>query len=477
MMSDRRSIYKARRKRQTLLFALFSFCLITLAVLLFKGDLLSAFQGRAGNATTIEPATTEVAVAPVPVPDKARKPRRIPDDWEFTILSTGDIMMHLPQTSAGWDPLSQSYDYAFMFEKVAPILRQGDIVIGNLETPLAGQDNGGFTGYPMFNAPEALALNLRDAGFTLVSTANNHSLDRRYQGLCTTLDNLDAVGLLHAGTYRTAEEKGEILYTEVKGVKIGVIAATYGTNGLTLPGEYGFAVDYIHEGRLLDEVRRAKLEGAHYVIVMLHWGLEYQPKPNQEQTNLAIKLLKEGADLVLGNHPHVLQRGEIVHLVELYALNQVQAPPSDEEDGEGSPDFLFDFKASGKDQSRFIMYSQGNFVSNQEGMERLCSILLKLTIGVDGATGEPYFKDAGYIPIYTQKRDRQGISHHTIWPLELALEDLEAGGQSFNAEDRASIPKAWDHVLNSQPAIDLLLLKDTPLWAELSPSDDPDLPL
>jgi poly-gamma-glutamate synthesis protein (capsule biosynthesis protein) len=380
-------------------------------------------------------------------------------------------MMHLPQTNGGWNHASQGYDFSFFFEKVAPILRQGDLVIGNLETPLAGQANGGFTGYPMFNAPEILAQNLKDAGFTLLSTANNHSLDRGYQGLSTTLDHLDAAGLLHTGTYRTAEEQSQILYTEVKGVRIAAIAATYGTNGLVLPAEYGFAVDYINEVRLLDEIRRAKQDGAQYVIVMLHWGVEYQTKPNQEQTNLATKLLKEGADLVLGNHPHVLQRGEVVYLTELYALGEAQAASQGGAEGEGEPGEAYVFEASVKDQSRFVMYSQGNFVSNQEGLERLCSILLKLTIGVDGATGEPYFKAAGYIPVYTQKRDRNGASHHMVWPIELALEELEAGGQGFHAEDRAGIPKAWDYVLNSQPAIELLTLKGTPLWAELAQDD------
>ena len=362
------------------------------------------------------------------VSHKARRPAPIPEDWDFVILSTGDIMMHSPQTKAGWVPESKTYDFAFMFEKIAPILHTGDLVIGNLETPLAGEANGGFTGYPMFNAPEKLARNLYEAGFTLVSTANNHSLDRRHQGLLTTLDHLDEAGLMHTGTYRSPDPGERILHFTVKGVRIAAIAATYGTNGLVLPQEFSYALQYIEEGQLLADISRARAEGARYVIVMLHWGVEYQHAPNKEQERLAHNLLHGGADLILGNHPHVLQRGEIVEI-------------------------------PGSGRSGFVMYSQGNLVSNQEGIDRLCSMLLRLTIGVDGGTGQPYLKEAGYIPIYTQKKDNRGISHHMVWPLEQAMEELDGGGQAFRGEDRANIPKAWELVLKSQPFLEPLSLR------------------
>ena len=116
----------------------------------------------------------------------------VPEDREFTILSTGDIMMHMPQTKAGRQA-DGSYDFAFMFEKVAPILHTADLVIGNLEVPLAGEA-AGYSGYPMFNAPSVLAKNLKDAGFDVLTTANNHCLDKRYEGLCATLDTLDQAG-------------------------------------------------------------------------------------------------------------------------------------------------------------------------------------------------------------------------------------------------------------------------------------------
>ncbi len=455
--NNTRTLNRRKRKaRQALFLAVASFCFLALLVFVFQDAL--PFYNQGGQISQGSGGGSETALATA---GKGLRPPAIPEDWEFTIISTGDIMMHSPQIKAGWQPESKSYDFSFMFDKVAPLLRQGDLVIGNLETPLAGEGNRGFTGYPMFNAPEVLAKNLKDAGFDVVSTANNHSLDRGFQGLCATLDNLDAAGLFYTGTFRSPEEP-RILKLETAGVRIGLIAATYGTNGLTLPKDKGFGINYINADQLLADISQARREGAQYVIVMLHWGVEYQTKPNKEQTELAQALLKGGADLILGNHPHVLQRGEAIHLAELYAQTEKQS-------GQAAADLPpLVYKASGKDQIKFVMYSQGNFVSNQEGMDRLSSIILKLTLGVDGATGEPYFKNAEYIPIYTQRRNRQGISQHKVWPLELAMAELTGEAPPFGNEDKANVPKAWDYIIKSQPALNLLTLEDTPVWKEIA---------
>ena len=479
------ALWERKKRRQKYVLAAVSFCVFLALFCLWGLNILPG--GQAGSAVMAEAVgpgdslaaggAAQTPVGPVgdgqgPVPGKALKPRRIPADWSFTIISTGDIMMHSPQTRAGRLPDGGGYDFSFMFEKVAPILREGDLVIGNLETPLAGEDDGGFTGYPLFNAPEVLAKNLKEAGFSLVSTANNHSLDRRYRGLCATLDHLDEAGLMHTGTFRTQEESDRILHFEVKGVKVAAIAATYGANGLTLPADKAFALNLINEAGLLADIRRARQEGAQLVIVMLHWGVEYQSRPGADQTALAFSLLRGGADLILGNHPHVLQRGEPVSPADIYAAASRQTMQEDlampdSHDPARSADTITQ-EASGKKPLKMIMYSQGNFVSNQDGLDRVSSLLLKLTVGVDGATGEPYLLEAGYIPIYTQKRDRQGFSRHTVWPLELALAELEAGGRAFGADDRANIPKAWEHVIKSQPALTLLSLRDAPVWETLT---------
>lgn len=432
---------RSRRPKGPLAFLALGLLLICALLLgsflgdLYKGDLAAAGQA---SGEGLDSGREEPEVPPVP------------EDWEFTIVSTGDIMMHMPQTNAGRQA-DGGYDYTFMFEKVAPILHDADLVIGNLEVPLAGEA-AGYSGYPMFNAPSVLAKNLKEAGFDVLTTANNHCLDKRFDGLSATLDTLDAEGLLHTGTARTAEEQQTILMNEVAGVKIAYIGATYGTNGINPPKDKKFSVDYIDQNALLDKIAQARAQGAQYVIVMLHWGVEYQPNPNKEQTALARTLLRGGADLILGNHPHVLQRGEAVRVEELMASSAGDDPNARVD--------LSLSRASGKDLTKFVMYSQGNFVSNQGDLEKNCSILLKLTLGVDGATGEPYFKKAEYIPIYTQKKNRQGASHHTVWPVEEALALVDTEENPFNNEDKQRLPKAWDHILASQPAIDLLEMAD-----------------
>ncbi len=433
------------KPRQAFRLAVAFLCVTCLTLCAFGYS--GATGGRDGNLiASASPALSEPLALAENIIGKARRPETIPADLEFTIISTGDIMMHSPQTKAGWRQDSKDYDFSFMFEKVAPVLKEADLVIGNLETPLAGASNGGFTGYPMFNAPDALAMNLRDAGFDLVSVANNHILDRQFKGLSATLDVLDKAGLMHAGAYRTAEESAEILHFEVKGARLAAIAATYGTNGLKAPPDKAFAVNYIDEEKLLNGIARARREGARYVIVMLHWGEEYVTKPTARQEKLAMSLLRGGADLILGNHPHVLQRGEIISLTEAAGTDG-----GADKAKEASPSTTLITAGS-----KLVMYSQGNFISNQTGLDNVSGLLLKITIGVRGDTGEPYLKDAGFIPVYTQRRDRSGAYKHTVWPIELALREIEAGSDIFNNEDRANIPKAWQRVIDSQPYLKLI---------------------
>jgi poly-gamma-glutamate synthesis protein (capsule biosynthesis protein) len=372
---------------------------------------------------------------PLPVVNQA-KDKPLPD-VEFSILATGDIMMHDTQIQAGWQKANQLYDYAYMFEHIAPVLQKGDLVIGNLEVPLAGA-KAKYSGYPMFNAPEILATNLKAAGFDVLNTANNHCLDKRYNGLVSTLDFLDEAQLLHTGTARSAEEQEGTLITHVKDIPIALIGATYGTNGMTIPQGKEYAVNLLDETLLLAQIDKARQKGAKYIIVMLHWGQEYQRKPNQEQINLAEALLAGGADLILGHHPHVLQRGEMIQ--ELDSTT-----------------------ASGKAKNKFVMYSLGNFISSQKGLERLSSLILKVDIGIDQTSGEPYFKGAEYLPIYTQKRHRNGQSRFVVWPIEQALKEAGKENNPFVAEDVQALTEAWELILDSQPAMTPFLIERDPL--------------
>ena len=222
----------------------------------------------------------------------------------INLVSVGDIMMHSDQISCGYDRGTGTYQYDFMFEEVKPYLEAGDITIGNLEFTMAGKDKG-YSGYPMFNAPSEIADAIKAAGIDVLSTANNHSLDRRYEGVSHTIDVLDHRGLMHTGTYKTEEEADNILYMTVKDTKFAFLSYTYGTNGIKTDKGKAFCVNYINKDKIKADIEKARSEGGEVICVSMHWGVEYVTKPNKEQENLADFLIENGVDIILGGHPHV----------------------------------------------------------------------------------------------------------------------------------------------------------------------------
>jgi poly-gamma-glutamate synthesis protein (capsule biosynthesis protein) len=269
----------------------------------------------------------------------------------ITIASVGDIMMHSPQIKSG-DLGNGNYDYSIMFRSIKPYIEKADFAVGNLETTLAGQDKK-FTGYPMFNAPEILAKNIKDAGFDMVTTANNHSLDRQFYGVVKTIENLNKAGLLHTGSYATDEESKSIFVENIHGVKVAFLAYTYATNGNVVKEK--FAVNLIDRSKILEDIRKAKSLKVDMIIASMHFGNEYQTKQNKTQEDLVDFLFNSGADVVLGSHPHVLQPVEIKKVKDVY----------------------------GDEKDRFVIYSQGNIVSNMSDRYKNSGVIVNLNIRKD----------------------------------------------------------------------------------------------
>lgn len=363
--------------------------------------------GQKAEALDI-PAAQEHASPTVPAAPQVRENMLV-------ITAVGDIMMHDMQINAGYRSRNK-YDFFAFFARVKPLLDASDLVVGNLETPMAGKD-AGYSGYPYFNAPEALAANLKDAGFDMLTTANNHALDQGRQGLKSTLNFLDQAGLLHTGTARSPEEQQKIMITETKGVKLAFLAYTYGTNGVALAKNYRYSVNYIDEDAIKKDIGRARELGAQLVIVSLHFGQEYETAPDAEQESLVRSLLASGADIILGHHSHVLQP-------VFWQKGVLPAP------------------------SRFAAYSLGNFISAQEGLERNTSILLNLYIGIDDA-GKARLRKAGYIPIATRRFKENGATRFEVLPVEPALTSLQLGrnggiSAALNNDDYIFLRAAWD---------------------------------
>lgn len=237
----------------------------------------------------------------------------ISDHRELTVAFVGDIMMHDCQIKRSYQADSNTFDVSDSFSYMKDYLKTPDIMIGNLETTLAGQYQGlrrdciGYSGYPTFNSPEILAKNLKDAGFDLVTTANNHCLDSGLSGLQSTIEELDKVGLMHIGT---GARQLEVL--EVNGITIGLLSYTYDVNFSVDPKNCGqintlngYEEDSISE--LIEQVSDLRRQGTDFVCVLLHWGTEYQSTPDEQQRMLAKRLMENGVDLIVGSHPHVVQ--------------------------------------------------------------------------------------------------------------------------------------------------------------------------
>lgn len=265
-----------------------------------------------------------------------------------------------------------SYDFSYVFSDIASFIKDADISIGNLETTFAGNQKQ-YQGYPNFNTPESLAFNLSELGIDVLTTSNNHSLDTGYSGLESTLNFLDEANISHVGTSRSIEEQNSILIKEVNGLKIAFLSYTYGTNGIPIPKGKEYCINLINKEFILSQLENAKLQNPDLICVSMHWGNEYELTANESQIELTDFLFENGADIILGGHPHVLQPLEC-RIIEL-------------------PD--------GSTKNGFVIYSLGNFMSGQTIENTRTSIILNLKLTKHGDTNKFTIDEVIYTPIYT----------------------------------------------------------------------------
>lgn len=287
---------------------------------------------------------------------------------EASLLFAGDAMMHKAQIEAARQP-DGTYDYHNCFVEVAPIIKHADYAIVNLETPLGGAP---YSGYPCFCAPDSYARALKQAGFDLMLTANNHTLDRRDRGLRRTVAALDSLGIAHLGTYANAAQRHMRLpmIKEINGFKVGMLNYTYGTNGITIQGDV--VVDYIDRKLMADDIEKARRAGAEIIMVAIHWGNEYQLHANAAQKELAQFLVDKGVELVIGGHPHVIQ-----------PMDMVEGP-------NGNP--------------ALVVYSLGNFISNMKTRDTRGGVMVEVNLRRD-SVGRAYVHEAKYRLVFTKGPD------------------------------------------------------------------------
>ncbi|QIA27764.1 CapA family protein [Thermaerobacter sp. PB12/4term] len=349
--------------------------------------------------------------------------------WQrASLASVGDVLIHNTLLAAARQK-DGTYDFGPALAAVTPALRAADLAVANLEQPVTGADLGGYTGYPQFNSPPELLETLRQAGFDVLTNANNHTLDRGRRGVERTFANLERFGFIHAGTARNAEERDRIAVADAGGIRIAFLAYTYGTNGIPLPAPY--LVNLIDPQQIAADIARARRAGVDLVSVSLHFGNEYETEPNRQQEDLVDQVLAAGADIVLGHHPHVLQRAEL----RPAGGAEGEAAPGEPGPGEqagreartatagapagGAPAAGSDGSCTGRGPGqpagqagqagrrpclyKAVLFSQGNFLAGQIGEDRMTSALFWLDLARDPLTGRAGVTGIRYVPLYIHK--------------------------------------------------------------------------
>ena len=382
-------------------------------------------EGSASASGSQTTAASQSQPEPEPEPE--------PEPIVSTLMVAGDVMSHMPITNDAYVAATGEYDYSHILQFAAQQLEEADYAVANLETTLAGGPN--YTGYPTFNSPDALAFDVKEAGFDLLSTANNHSRDKGMNGIYRTLDVLDEAGLDHVGTYRSQEERDEnsgIHVADVGGISVAFLSYTYGLNGFRLDSDKMYAVNLFNldyyttlanpDYELLEaDLAAARALDTDLIAVMVHWGVEYRNTPNSYQTDLAQFLVEQGADLVLGGHPHVLQPYETISVTGW----------------------------DGQEREGFVCYSLGNFISNQYDPFPAVqtTAILELELTKDPATGETEVSNVGYVPYFLIHRDGAPVGERRyLLNIHESMAEYEAGESALvNESAYRQLQSALDH--------------------------------
>ncbi len=376
---------------------------------------LILLTGCGVDGRTLGISFPHLPVEEVPLPTLQPTPEPTPTPpTTATLVVCGDAMAHSYISNDAWDEERGVYDYTHIMAQAKPYVSGADYAVVNLETPLT---DGKPTGYPRFSAADSMAYDLKDLGFDLCLTANNHALDKGYSGLVRTLDVLDEAGLAHVGTSRSPEEgQANAVLADVGGISVAFVGYTYGTNGLPIPEAHPECInvynrDYLTRladpdyDKLLTGLEQAKTLEPDLIAVMIHWGIEYKTQQNHFQEEVADFLFANGADLVLGGHSHVLQP---------MGMRTVTAPDGTEKQG-------------------FLSYSLGNFFSAQIDQYTDTTAVLQIELTRDNETGLAQVAGYSYVPMFMSRQGERRhprfelIDAHTA--LAAGLEDESLGGK------------------------------------------------
>ena len=289
----------------------------------------------------------------------------------ITLAFVGDLMCHTPQIKTAIND-SNKIDFEPVFELVRNYLAEPDFTAGNLETTI-GDSNDTYTGYPRFRSPTEYLRALKNSGFDLLFTANNHMLDYGEKGILKTIEKLKQYKLHYTGSFESFNDYDSLRIFTIKNIRVCFIAATYGTNGNLISNEKKYLLNLINPDSLKSQVIKAKNAQTDLIVVNLHFGDEYSFTPNKFQKQVVDSLISYGVDIIIGNHPHVLQP------------------------------LRLESSINSKIDNVLVAYSLGNFLSNQRKLETATGAILYITIEKNLTTNRLKLKTIKIIPTYVYK--------------------------------------------------------------------------
>ena len=313
---------------------------VVISGLAVSGNVAKKQDLASPTATQTQEAVTETAA---------------PKDSKVTLVAVGDNLIHNTLIAAG-EKDDGTLDYHSFYESIGGYIQAADIAVINQETMLGG-DSFEYSGYPLFNTPWEVGEAAIDAGFDVFTCATNHSMDKGSAGIEKELEFFSQYPeIVHVGTNANEEDYNTITYSTVNDIKFAWLNYTYGTNGISIPEDKPYIVNMLDEEKVTKDITEARAN-ADVVVVLPHWGTENSHDVNEQQRKY-VKLFSDlGVDLVIGTHPHVLQKVEWV---------------TNEETG----------------KKMLVYYSIGNFISHQTNLNQMCGGMAELTVERKGGNIE-----------------------------------------------------------------------------------------
>ena len=330
-----------------------------------------------------------------------------PEEYTLKISAGGDLLIH-DTVFKSVKKSNGTYNFDPIFKDIKYIFEESDLSMINLEVPVAGNIFAP-SNYPNFNSPVELLDGVKNMGIDIVSTANNHALDKGLKGLNETIKNATKKDLQVVGTYLTEDTNPLIM--ERNNIKVGVAAYTYGTNGIPVPASAPYCVNLIDKAKMKQDIEYMDEKNVDFKIFIMHFGQEYQTTQNKTQEKLVDFLVNNGVDIVFGSHPHVPQPYEIKEIKQ--------------EDG--------------TTKQAFVIYSLGNFVSHQLDYYTKLGAVASVTVSKKGE--EKKLVEHEVTPIYTQIKTVSGKKQFKVVPLEKAITAYDNGEKNYSASEYKNFKK------------------------------------